>query len=61
MKPCARLKRPNITVSTELVDHTRRKTRGRLAKAAGTLLMLNFSFASELGPPDEEAMDRLIV
>src|SRR5204863_8740280 len=60
MKPCARLKSPRINVSTALVDHTRRNTRGKLANAAGTFLKLNFSSAGEPGPPEEEIMDRFM-
>ena len=54
MKPCARLKSPRINVSTALVDHTRRNTRGKLANAAGTFLMLNFSSVRGPGPLEEK-------
>jgi hypothetical protein len=60
VNPCKRLRKPSSVVSIALVDHTRRITRGKLARAPGTFLMLNFSSARGPGPPEEKRIRCLI-
>src|SRR5207248_11143312 len=50
VKPCRRLRRASSVVIRGLVDHTRRKTRGKLANAPGTCFRLKPSFSFPLLP-----------